>query len=363
MDDAMQNRERNTDRILLRYSTQYTVNGRIRTIEMNVPVPLGATQEERELLFSEAEAGMKQLSSRVEQIANQAMKQVPAASTSAMQNGRAAAPSSPATRPASVSAPQTTEQPTQPIARAREPFPEPAPAVQRSEPLARQPVGASMPLGAGGDVPNNLTIPQFMKMLNENLGLDSKQAMQKLGVRSLSGLNLRKALEQLQQMTQTENGSSPLPTSHLAPADSGLEIENTPPIESRSNSGGNGSRAVGFDEEEGLEGEEEPDELDELDFSEELTNQQRIRAREIIKRLREYGGMTVGSQSRLLALKNVLNGQISDQQLIEVIQGIWNIKAANRLKVEQVEAVISWAKEDDFVSEVENIIKLFEEEG
>src|SRR5450432_14630 len=104
MDDAKQNRERNTDRIWLRYSTQYTVNGRVRTIEMNVPVPLGATQEEREQLFSEAEAGMRQLSSHVEQIATQAMKQVPAASTSAMQNGRTVVPSSPTTRPAAVPA-------------------------------------------------------------------------------------------------------------------------------------------------------------------------------------------------------------------------------------------------------------------
>ena len=34
-----------------------------------------------------------------------------------------------------------------------------------------------------------------------------------------------------------------------------------------------------------------------------------------------------------------------------------------KLKVDQVEALISWAKEDDFVSEVEAVLILLEEEN
>ena len=52
--------------IWLRYSTQFTTGGRTHTIEMGIPVPLGASAEQREQLIREAEAGMEQLSRRVD---------------------------------------------------------------------------------------------------------------------------------------------------------------------------------------------------------------------------------------------------------------------------------------------------------
>ena len=52
--------------IWLRYTTQFNVEGRIHTIEMGVPVPVGASAEMREQLIREAEIGMDQLTRRVE---------------------------------------------------------------------------------------------------------------------------------------------------------------------------------------------------------------------------------------------------------------------------------------------------------
>src|SRR5436305_11648459 len=52
--------------IWLRYATQFTMNGRTYTLEMSVPMPIGASAELREQLLSEADAGMDQLASRVE---------------------------------------------------------------------------------------------------------------------------------------------------------------------------------------------------------------------------------------------------------------------------------------------------------
>ncbi len=52
--------------IWLRYSTQFTTGGRTHTIEMEVPVPVGASAELREQLIREAEANMEQLYRRVE---------------------------------------------------------------------------------------------------------------------------------------------------------------------------------------------------------------------------------------------------------------------------------------------------------
>src|SRR5579864_8396536 len=52
--------------IWLRYSTQFTRGGQPHTIEMKVPVPVGASAEQREQLIREAEANMEQLYRRVE---------------------------------------------------------------------------------------------------------------------------------------------------------------------------------------------------------------------------------------------------------------------------------------------------------
>src|ERR1700739_3708306 len=58
-----------TDRdpfIWLRYTTQFTTGGRTHSIEMGIPVPVGASAEMREQLIREAESGMEQLTRHVE---------------------------------------------------------------------------------------------------------------------------------------------------------------------------------------------------------------------------------------------------------------------------------------------------------
>src|SRR5712691_10986475 len=52
--------------IWLRYATQFTTGGRIHTIEIGIPVPLGASAETREQLIREAEVGMDQLAQHIE---------------------------------------------------------------------------------------------------------------------------------------------------------------------------------------------------------------------------------------------------------------------------------------------------------
>ncbi len=48
------------------------------------------------------------------------------------------------------------------------------------------------------------------------------------------------------------------------------------------------------------------------------------------------------------------------EQLIKIT---WNMTNRKRLRVEQVEALISWAKEDYFVDEVESLLALVDDEG
>ena len=56
-------------------------------------------------------------------------------------------------------------------------------------------------------------------------------------------------------------------------------------------------------------------------------------------------------------LNNVVVGQITEEQLHTLILGVWNITTLKKLKVDQVEELISWAKrEDAFIEQVEAIL-------
>src|SRR5712691_4194090 len=64
MDDTT--KKANGEYIWLRYTTQYPLGNRTQTIEIDVPVPIGASAETREQLLREAVAGMDQLAEHVE---------------------------------------------------------------------------------------------------------------------------------------------------------------------------------------------------------------------------------------------------------------------------------------------------------
>ena len=114
-----------------------------------------------------------------------------------------------------------------------------------------------------------------------------------------------------------------------------------------------------FDEEVDLGGEEE---LEDLEQIRDLTRPERTRAKNVLSRLHEARGTTAANSSRLQVLNNVVSTQISKSQLQELIAGIWAVTALKKLKIDQVEALISWAKEDDFMSEVEAVLLLIEED-
>jgi hypothetical protein len=119
-----------------------------------------------------------------------------------------------------------------------------------------------------------------------------------------------------------------------------------------------------FDEEINPEEEgEASEELADLDESRELTIPERVRARTLISRLRESRGATTVNAARLQVLDNVIGEQISKEALHELVVGLWEVQVLKKLKVDQVESLISWAKEDDFVNEVEAVLILLEEEN
>jgi hypothetical protein len=94
-----------------------------------------------------------------------------------------------------------------------------------------------------------------------------------------------------------------------------------------------------------------------------LTPQERLQARDLVSKFRESQGAAVANPARLRVLTNVTDGQVSEQEIQDLIQGIWGMSSVKKLKVDQVEALISWAKEDDFMTDVEIVLLLLEEEA
>src|SRR5712691_9440847 len=152
MDGTMGKPEGAGEHIWLRYATQFTTGGRTYTIEMGIPVPLGASAEARERLIREAEVGMDQLSKHVEsRIAQVQQRNANAQSQSTIPTSAPApkpsvsAPSRPGSNPPITSAPGASSSPTSsPV-----PLPDVAQTQSQSVPPTRQHIGASMPIIPG----------------------------------------------------------------------------------------------------------------------------------------------------------------------------------------------------------------------
>jgi hypothetical protein len=412
MDGTGNRLESDGEHMWLRYATQFTLNGRSHTVEMGLPMPIGASSEEREALLREADAGMRQVVEHVEkQVAR--MLQRPQSAPSGAHGAiptPAPTPTSPpkapaSTRPAAANnppvvlpavtpAPQTTQQPKEVIV-----------------PPNRPSVGATMPStpSTPGNSSSNMTVPEFVSYIKENFGFDARQAMSILKVKTLNGINLRAAVARLHAVVEQEagggaetrpgsgnnnNATSRPPALGTANAQaSGTNKStpapaSTPPASTPASSPPAPSRAGGptrattsesgrpplelvvrekgpaFDEEVDPEDEDELEDLEDFDddIPQELSDEERAVAESKLHRLRESRGAATANERRLHVLDNLVNSQISEEQLLELIQGVWSIQTLKKLKVDQVEELISWAKEDDFVSEVEAVLLVLEEE-
>jgi hypothetical protein len=470
--------------IRLRYSTQFTTGGRTHTIEMEVPVPVGASAELREQLIREAEAGMEQLYRRVEahvrgqrppennqrapsQIQSpaqpapssqqpQVQPSRPASSEQRppMPSAPAASPVSPASTPAAVSA-HVREGPQAIPLRDRRAA---SPAAQPSQPApspARPGGSPELPAipGIASTGSGTMKLIEFLQIIRENWGLSAKQAMDLLQVKSLNNMNYRDLLRQLEPLVEQAsanasntastpgasgspaqaNRSAPAPSaSSASPAPGGASglvrsTERTPGSSAPSSSrpatppreqsasprsavpqaspapqsarsspsavpqrspakpasdlagppnipviplrGGalrEPGRVYKFDEEDDENGEQEELDVEAANgaYAPEEDNSMSVAmARIKIDELREKNGPSSVNPGRLLVLHNVLGTQISDEQFQQLIERLWNCSSEKKLKQDQVEALISWAKEDYFEDEVSAVLAVLRDQS
>jgi hypothetical protein len=451
--------------IRLRYSMQFTTGGRAHTIEMEVPVPVGASAELREQLIREAEASMEQLYRRVEA---RARGQRPP--DSAQRSGAAypqhpqhpqypqqpaqPAPQSPPPPSQPAQALRPAQRPQGPPAPAAPPSPSPmpssTPAREGPQPISLQDrrAGAGVPSSASpaataastaaqarSAIPGELLVTpglasagsgamklsEFIQIIRESWGLTAKQAMDLLQVKSLNNMNYRDLLRQLEALVD-QSSSSPRPPAPSAstnqarpampasssppqtpspsrpPLPSAPQREtgqpsspaapqrpSVPPPARPSSSSSSPSppslspdlagppnipvyplregalreagRVYKFDEED-----EEQEGQDAAAAKEEEGSMSEAMARIKIDELRDLRGAAAANPGRLVVLHNLLDSQISDEQFLQLIERLWNTVSDKKLRQDQVEALISWAKEDYFEDEVRAVLGVLNEQ-
>src|SRR5437899_314387 len=143
---------------------------RLHTIEMSIPVPIGASAEMREQLFHEAEAGIDQLARYIENRRDQKSQR----SQPAQSQGAAPSTKPPVSTPApaqKVATPTPARETMQAQAQTTSPSTESKEVVV---PPTRPNISASLPntSGLSGDASASVKLQQFIRIIKEKYGLN-----------------------------------------------------------------------------------------------------------------------------------------------------------------------------------------------
>jgi hypothetical protein len=364
------------DRIWLKQSVQFSVGGQMRTIEVTIPVRLGASSEEVERLLQQADAGLEQMTQHL----NQKIDELTAQSAAFAVH----------------------QQPVSSGGRAGEPF-EHAPAPTGGQGMPLRPASAGggkttvppsdmQPAGSGAPLDRKQFIAQIAV-----LGLNPRQAMERLGVRSLDGLNLRQALEQLRlqlvherstpggasspSAEETPGASGGLPRMGTGPRSGTMPIHPPPdtkpgPQLSHVNPLGSAGRSRALRGALPLPEEESLDEAPELESNQDQTPQhlrppipirgerdlfalqERGRAQALLERLRRLRGrlMPPGGDN-VKVFRNVVEEQLGAEKMSALLYAAWRVSQPEQLSLDQINECIRWGKADDFEDEVDLVLQ------
>ncbi len=373
-----------SDRIWLKQSIQFSVAGQVRTIEIALPVRPGASAEEVERLLRQADAGLdlmtQHLNGKVSALLAQEKTQPPA---------RIASP------------PQRSQR----LQNEQAPAPIAAPDRARGTLAGAALEGAGWPAPRPADVLSAASGPpldrkQFIAEIAV-LGLNPRQAMERLGVRTLDGVNLRQALEQLRLQLLHERPASPdgpltraedsggsaaaVPPTRGAPASqSGALARRQPPelrhaapplqaapVEQRALRPLPGRDLLEDEEQPAADGAaSEQDER--LPIRKRAPTpipirgermwsslQEQARAQTLLERLRRLRGrLNPPSSDNLKAFRYVVEDQIGTEKTLALLQAVWQVSLPEQLSPDQVAECIRWGKDDHFEEEVDMLLRL-----
>ncbi|HEU0002934.1 MAG TPA: hypothetical protein VFQ36_18630, partial [Ktedonobacteraceae bacterium] len=203
---------------------QFTIGGRPHTIEMEIPVPVGASAEQREQLMREAEASIEQLYRQIEKRGSQRTQPSTGASRPQETAGHNRPGSAPAPTPQTAEARPTTPD-RQPVQSAP---PQQATMRDASQPISLQEKaqGAAAPIAArstiGPELPSthNLNDPasgaiklsEFIRIIRDRWSLSPKDVIDLLQVPNLNNMNYRDLLRQLEPLVEQRSKAAPKST-------------------------------------------------------------------------------------------------------------------------------------------------------
>ncbi|MGH2493254.1 MAG: hypothetical protein ACRDIV_00955 [Ktedonobacteraceae bacterium] len=219
--------EHDTAYFRLRYSTQFTIGGRPHTIEMEIPVPVGASAEQREQLMREAEASIEQLYRQIEKRGSQRTQQSAEVSRSQETAGRGRpdytpAPTSQAApvdaRPATAARQPAQSAPPQQVA-AQTPAREASQVISlqgkaqgADAPVAARPtIGSEMPSTHNLNDPTSGTIKlsEFIRIIRDRWSISPKDVIDLLHLPNLNNMNYRDLLRQLEPLVEQRAKAAP----------------------------------------------------------------------------------------------------------------------------------------------------------
>jgi hypothetical protein len=329
MSDPM---ERSGEQIWLRQSITQTIEGQTRTLEIGVSVRPGMSAEQIEALLREADAGMRRLSLHLDSQA--AALAGPTSSGEDAHNAHA--------EPEPVSQPRPAAPISRPATNSVAAPPPPAPPTPVSAPPQEE-----------------LSVKDFVAAVTTELGLNPKQAMSALNVKSLAGLNLREALEMLrrQALGPADRAPSPASTTERSVPPPAIPPPTTPPHY--------------FDEEDGEfevtfhldDDDDDPSDLESVpDFDAMPTSKKTVeageargRALQIVGQMRKASGGGAATSMQKSAFRNIIQNELGEQDARALVQGLWKV-SVERLGAEQLDALLSWGKQETFGEEAQLVL-------
>jgi hypothetical protein len=379
-----------SDRIWLKQSVQFSVAGQVRTIEIALPVRPGASSEEIERLLRQADAGLDQMTQHLTSKVNALLDQ-----------GNAQAPSAAAASPRRSPRIQDVPEPETDAApgRAGPPAPSTSPTSALADAAGDAAHWSSSRSADAVFAPAGLPLErkQFIAEIAV-LGLNPRQAMERLGLSTLEGVNLRQALEQLRLQllhersvpsgdlaTQAEDaagsaaGNQPSkgapPPGALRRPSSELKhaslLSQVVPAERLLVHTAPENDLLGDEEEPSVA--EAPAEQAEQRHGRERAPapipirsqrtlrslQEQAQAQALLERLRRIRGrLNPPNGDNLKAFRYVVEEQIGAEKTTALLQAVWQVPAPERLSLDQVAECIRWGKDDHFEDEVDLLLKL-----
>jgi hypothetical protein len=375
------------EHIWLRQSVSSTKDGQTRTIEIAISLRQGMTAAQVEALLKEADSGMQRLSHHL----NTSFAGADAGSAVLPDSSMSLDPPAPLELPASHEVESTP-----PALRGEQPISRPeagqdpdhiaplAPSFHKS-PATTLPVPTASPAQAKSPVPAaELSIKDFLDAARAELDLSPKQAMEKLGVKSLQGIDLHAALDTLRRQMAGASGGEPVVRGDQPPAAASAPASAAPPRY--------------FEEEEDdsefdvtfrLDDESDEFDLEDVPDFDAVTPPSPLRAvpaakrsapakpaahvpgesplepsaasdqksstLELIGQLRATAkGSNPTSQQRI-AYRNIIQQELGEQPAKALVAGLWRVPA-ERLGAEQMDALLSWGKRDTFGEEAVEVL-------